>query len=96
MLTMMIGIMRQVSSPPRQGFPTYPLHSTQSSTYSSMPPQIKHKKGEGNGDLSQETSPQPSLQICGEQIEFVGSFKLRGVIVTNNLSWTPHIFVLNL
>ena len=37
MLTMMIGIMRQVSSPPQQGFPTYPLHSTQSSTYSSMP-----------------------------------------------------------
>ena len=37
MLTMMIGIMRQVSSPPPQGFHTYPLHSTQSSTYSSMP-----------------------------------------------------------
>ena len=35
--------------------------------------------------------PQPLLQICGEQIEFVSSFKLLGVIVTNNLSWTPHI-----
>ena len=35
--------------------------------------------------------PQPSLQICGEQIEFVSSFKLLGIIVTNNLSWTPHI-----
>ena len=27
---------------------------------------------------------QPLLQICGEQIEFVSSFKLLGVIVTNN------------
>ena len=35
--------------------------------------------------------PQPLLQICGEQIEFVSSFKLLGVIVTDNLSWTPHI-----
>ena len=43
--------------------------------------------------ISRKKHPsQPSLQICGEQIiEFVGSFKLLGVIVTSNLSWAPHI-----
>lgn len=35
--------------------------------------------------------PKPSIKISGQQLEHVDNFKLLGVIITSNLSWSSHI-----